>query len=157
MHTFLLALHVLFAVFAVGPLVGAAMAVPRALRHGDAATIAWTARLLRIYTIASVLVVAVGIALMPTGRRHAHVGDVWIWVSVLLWVAIAVLVLAVLAPGLDAAARRVGSERAGIEPAGAQPVDTELSRIPSYGPMAALSGAVPLGFGVIVFLMVYQP
>jgi Predicted integral membrane protein (DUF2269) len=142
MHTFLLALHVLFAIFAVGPLVGAAMAVPRALRQRDAATITWTARLLRLYAIASVLVVAVGIALMPTGRRHAHVSDVWIWLSVLLWAAIAVLVLAVLAPELDAAARQVGAER---------------SHAASYGRLAALSGAVPLLFGVIVFLMVYQP
>ena len=141
MHTFLLALHVLFAIFAVGPLVGAAMATPRALRNRDPAAMTWTARLLRLYALASVLVVAIGFALMPTGKQPAHIGDVWIWVSALLWAATAVLVLAVLAPALDERARSTTTD----EPAA------------GFGRIAAMAGMVPLVFTVIVFLMVYQP
>ena len=62
------ALHLLFAIFAIGPLVHAATTAGRGVRRGDGAATAASARMLRIYSYASVLVVLAGGA---AGRRHA--------------------------------------------------------------------------------------
>jgi hypothetical protein len=65
---FLLALHLVFAVFIVGPLVWAATTAGRGVRKGDGAATAASARVLRIYSYASVLVVGVGFGLMSQKR-----------------------------------------------------------------------------------------
>jgi uncharacterized membrane protein len=86
----LLFLHVLAAVFAIGPLVGAASAAARALRTSDAAAATSAARTVKIYSYASVVVVVLGFGLMsataPGSSEHvADFGDSWIWLSVAFW------------------------------------------------------------------------
>jgi uncharacterized membrane protein len=148
MFKILLALHLLFAVFAVGPLVHAATSAARGVRTGDAAATASSARVLRIYSYASLLVVILGLGLMSAkpphgGRKHvAEIGDTWIWLSLVLWVLAVATVLAVVVPALNQASERLGQQ---------QPVAALTGRV------AASGGAVGLIFAVIVFLMVYQP
>ncbi|MBE7189827.1 hypothetical protein, partial [Jatrophihabitans endophyticus] len=109
MFKILLALHLLFAVFAVGPLVHAAATASRGIRTGDGAATASSARLLRIYGIASALVVILGFALMSAdlpysgGGKAGEFGDTWIWLSLVLWVVAVALVLAFLVPTLQKA------------------------------------------------------
>ena len=64
MHKFLLALHVLTAVFAIGPLVHAATTASRGIRGGNAEVTAASARTARIYGYASIVVVVLGLSLV---------------------------------------------------------------------------------------------
>jgi hypothetical protein len=144
----LLAVHVLSAIFAVGPLVHAATTAGRGVRSRDGAATASAARVLRIYTYVSVLVVLVGVALMSLdsperrGQKVGDIGDTWIWLSLVLWLLAVGLVVGLLAPALTRAARLIGKQ---------EPVGSLSGRI------AASGAAVGALFAVIVFLMVYRP
>jgi hypothetical protein len=141
----LLALHLLFAVFAIGPLVHAATTAGRGVRHGDAAATAASARMLRIYSYASVLVVLAGFALLPVkfhGQKVGEFSDLWVWLSLLLWAAGVAIVLALVVPALG----RVGALLGGGQ-----------SAAPMTARVAAGGGVVGIIFAVIVFLMVYRP
>ena len=141
-------LHLLFAVFAVGPLVHAATTASRGVRRGDRAATAGAARVLRAYAYASLLVVGLGFGLMSQkdphhpGRTIGAFGQTWIWLSVLLWLVAVAIVLAVLAPTLGRAARMLAAQ---------QPATGLVSRL------AAGGGVVALLFAAVVALMVYQP
>jgi len=147
MFKIMLALHLLFAVFAVGPLVHAATTAARGVRTGDAAATASSSRVLKIYSYASILVIVFGFALMssksPYGKHEqvAEFSEPWIWVSALLWLVAVALVLGVIVPTLERATALAGSE----------PASSLSARV------AATGGIVGIIFAVIVFLMVYQP
>lgn len=144
MFKVLLALHLVAAVFAIGPLVHAATTASRGLRTKDAGAIATSARVSRIYAIASVVVVILGFGLMSAKSPYTHqtvadFGDLWIWLSVLLWLVAAGLALFVIVPTLQKAAGDIESAPALV------------------GKVAASGGIVGILFAVIVFLMVYRP
>jgi hypothetical protein len=141
----MLALHLLFAIFAIGPLVHAATTAARGIRHGDAKATAYSARMARIYAYASVLVVVFGFAVMSAkrnGKQVAEFSETWIWLSALLWLAAVAVVLGVLVPSLDKATAAIGDQ---------QPPTSLTTRV------AASGGGVGVVFAVIVFLMVYRP
>lgn len=148
MFKLLLFLHLLAAIFAIGPLVGAATTASRALRSPDAAAATAAARMIRLYSYVSVVVVVLGMGLMSqkeSGDSSAEVasfGDTWIWVSVLLWLAAMAVALGVLAPSLTKAAAEIGSTGS------AQAL---------VGRVAAAGGVIGVVYAVIVVLMVYQP
>jgi len=142
------ALHLLFAIFAIGPLVHAATTAGRGVRTGNGTATASSARMLRVYSYASVLVVIAGMALMSMddpdekGRKIGEFSQVWIWLSLLLWLVAVAIVLAVIVPTLTKASALIEKQES---------VVTLTSRV------AAAGGVVGLVFAVIVFLMVYQP
>jgi cytochrome bd-type quinol oxidase subunit 2 len=141
----LLAVHLVLAVFAIGPLVHAATTAARGIRHGDGAATASSSRMLRIYAYASVLVVLAGLALMSQKRRGEHlgeIGDLWVWLSIALWAVAVGLVLAVIVPTLDRASRQIGEQG---------------SVVTLTGRVAASGGVVALIMLAIVVLMVYRP
>lgn len=148
MFKFLLALHLLFAIFAIGPLVQAATTAGRAVRKADAAAAAASVRMLKIYAYTSVLVVVAGMALMSAdspvhkGAKVGQIGDLWIWLSLVLWLLGVALVLAVLVPSLTKVGVLIGAQ---------QPASGLTARV------AATGGIVGVIFTVIVFLMVYRP
>ena len=148
MFKLLLFLHLLAAIFAVGPLVGGATTASRALRTPDAGAARSAARTIRIYSYVSIVVVILGMGLMSAkapwdGSEHvAEIGDTWIWLSLLLWVAAMAVSLGVLVPSLTKAAGTIGSE---------QPIGGRV------GQVAAAGGVIGLLYAVIVLLMVYQP
>ena len=148
MFKILLALHLLFAVFAIGPLVHAATTAGRGVRRADPAATASSARMLKIYSYASVLVIIVGFALMSTdspfqkGKKVGEFGQTWIWLSLLLWALAIAIVLAVIVPALTKATANLGRQ---------QSVQTLTARV------AAGGGVVGVIFAVVVFLMVYRP
>lgn len=146
MFKIVLALHILAAVFAIGPLVHAATTASRGIRQGDGAAVASSARVLKIYSYASIVVIVLGFALMSstsdfTHKRTAEIGDTYIWLSLILWAAAIGLVFAVLLPAL----REAGAASAG------NPASALVGRV------AAAGGIVGLIFAAIVFLMVYRP
>lgn len=148
MFKILLALHLLAAIFAVGPLVHATTTAARGLRTADANATASSARTATIYSYASVLVVLFGFGLMSSkapwnpDQNVATFGDPYIWISALLWLVAVGLTLGLLVPALEQATERIS--------AGA-PVDDLKAKV------AAPGGIVGLVFAAIIFLMVYKP
>ncbi len=148
MVKFVFALHLLFAIFAIGPLVHAATTAGRGVRKGDGAATASSARMLRIYAYTSVLVVIAGMALMSMndpddkGHKIGEFSQTWIWLSVVLWLVAMAIVLAVIVPSLTKATALIQQQG---------------SVVTLTGRVAASGGVVGLIFAGIVFLMVYQP
>jgi hypothetical protein len=148
MFKLLLFLHLIAAIFAIGPLVGVTTTASRALRTSDAGAATSAARLVRGYSYASVVVVILGMGLMSQKapwdktRNVAEMGDTWIWLSLLLWACAVGVALGLLAPSLTRAAAEIGANGS----AGAM-----------VGRVAAAGGVIGLLYAVIVLLMVYQP
>ncbi|HEY8867148.1 MAG TPA: DUF2269 family protein [Solirubrobacteraceae bacterium] len=138
-------MHLLVAIFAIGPLVHAATTAARGVRQRDAKATAYTARMARIYAYVSVLVVVFGFGLMASkqdGQQVAKVSETWIWLSALLWLIAVALVLAVVVPTLDKATALISKQE---------------SPASLTGRVAAAGSVVGIVFTVIVFLMVYRP
>lgn len=145
MFNILLALHLLTAIFAVGPLVHAATTASRGLRTADATATAASARVATLYSYISILVVFFGFGLMSAkedGKTVATFSDPYIWISALLWLVAIGLSLGVIAPTLQSATARI---KAG------ETVENLTGKV------AASGGIVGLIFAAIVFLMVYKP
>ena len=90
-------IHVVLAIFLIGPLVAAANQVARELRGGSADTVRLLTRTVTIYGWASLLVGIVGFGLV---RDRFSFSDGWLVASIVLFVVASVLVLALLAPML---------------------------------------------------------
>lgn len=148
MYKLFLFLHLITAIFAIGPLVHAATTAVRGLRSNDAAATASAARTAKVYSYASVAVVVFGFGLMSMdspfreGEKVAEFSETWICLSVLLWVVGVALVLAVLVPSLEKATTAIGGG---------------TSAESAAGKVAASGGVIALIFLVIVVLMVWQP
>lgn len=147
MFKILFALHLLTAIFAIGPLVHAATTASRGLRHADASATASSARTVSLYANVSVLVVIFGFGVMsmddPDGPgKIASFSETWIWLSTLLWLAACGVATAVISPTLKVATTRIGAGQA---------VENLTAKV------AASGGIVGLIFAAIVFLMVYKP
>jgi uncharacterized membrane protein len=144
----LLFLHLLAAIFAVGPLVGAATTASRALRRPDAEAARSAARMIRLYSLVSIVVVIIGMGLMSqkapwdSSEEVAKIGDTWIWLSLLLWVCAMAVALGLLAPSLARASAEIG---------GGGTASGLVARV------AASGGVIGLIYAAIVLLMVYQP
>ncbi|MCW2856250.1 MAG: hypothetical protein JWR52_1865 [Marmoricola sp.] len=145
MYNILFALHLLTAIFAVGPLVHVVTTASRGLRTADAGATAASARTARLYAYVSVLVVIFGMGVMSSkqdGKTVATFSDPYIWISLLLWLVAMALTLALIVPALQQATTRIGAGEA---------VDNLTAKV------AASGGVVGLIFAGIVFLMVYKP
>lgn len=161
----LLLLHLLTAIFAIGPLVHAVTTASRGLRQADAPALASSARMAKIYSMASVLVVIFGFGLMSQKRRGKELGsfgDTWIWLSVLLWVVAVVVTFVVIVPALEKAADTINRAPGGSssdEPLGETRGETNVATAlkAQTARVAASGGVVGIIFAVIVVLMVYRP
>jgi hypothetical protein len=145
MLKFWMAAHLVFVVFAIGPLVHAATTAARGVRRGDGAATATSSRTLRIYAYVSVLVIVAGMALMSQkedGRKLAEFSDTWIWLSLVLWAVAVGIVLALLVPTLNKVTKLIEAQDS---------VVTLTARV------AATGGVVGLIFFVIIVLMAYKP
>lgn len=147
MYKILLALHLLTAIFAIGPLVHATTTAVRGLRTNDGSATASAARTVKVYSYVSVLVVVFGFGVMSMDNPYgdgkvAEFSETWIWLSALLWLVAVGLALGIVAPALEQATARIGAGEA---------VDSLRAKV------AAVGGVVGLIFAVIVFLMVYKP
>lgn len=147
MFKIMFALHLLLAIFTIGPLVHAVTTASQGLRTGNAAATRSAARVTRIYAYASVLTVVFGFAVMSSKSPYTHktvasFGETWIWLSLVLWLIAAGLALAVTAPSLATATQRI----------------TDGGPVTSLTPRVAASGGIiAILLVVVVFLMVYQP
>lgn len=134
-------LHVLAAVFLLGPLVFATSATPRAIRTGGADTLRFLARTSRLYAYGSILVLVLG-ASQVQSKYGYHWSQLWVWLSTALFVVAFALLTALVLP----AQRRALAALEG---------DGDASR--QLPVINAAAGLAALSFGAIVFLMIYQP
>lgn len=106
MTKFLLSVHVIAAIIAIGPVTVAASMFPAVARKGDVATLTTLNRICRVYAVVGVAVPTFG---FMTASAMGVLGDTWLIVSIVLTaIAAAVLGLVILpiqAKVLDAPAR----------------------------------------------------
>jgi uncharacterized membrane protein len=141
-----LVIHVVLAIFLIGPLVAAANQVARELRGGSAGTVRLLARTVTIYGWASLLVGIVGFGLV---RDRFSFSDGWLIASIVLFVVASVLVLALLAPLL----RRATAAAPTGTGTGSATGDTAV-----LAPRAAaLAGVASLCYVAIAVLMTWKP
>jgi uncharacterized membrane protein len=132
----LLVVHVVLAIFVIGPLVAAANQVARALRARDSGGLAVLSRTVTIYGWGSLLVALFGFGLV---RDDVSFSDGWLIGSIVLFVVAAVLVLGLLGPMLRRAAA-TGGDTAGLAPRA-----------------AVIGGIASLCYVLIAILMVWRP
>lgn len=133
-------LHVIAALFIIGPLVFVTSATPRALRAGQEGigTLRFLTTTTRVYALASPLVLILGAANV---RGAYSWSQLWVWLSTALFVVALALQLAVVVP----AQRRA---LAALESGG----DSRRQ----LGAIGAGSGVAALAYAAIVFLMIYK-
>jgi hypothetical protein len=113
----LLAVHVLAAIVAIGPVTVAASMFPAALRRGDLAALRTLHRICRVYAALGVVVPVFGLA---TASSLGVLGDTWLITSIVLTVVAAAVLGLVILPSQSAAlARAVLPD--GTPPEGAPP------------------------------------
>ncbi|MEU3962771.1 hypothetical protein AB0F42_23680 [Streptomyces buecherae] len=156
MTKFLLSVHVLAAILAIGPITVAASMFPRYVRSpaadGDGADHARTAALLhrvcRGYTVVGIAVPVFGVA---TGAQLGVLTDAWLLTSIVLTAAAAALLLLAILPG---------QQRLLAHPAGAAPgADAGVSETvrSAAARLAMVTGTFNLLWAVVVVLMIVRP
>ncbi|MGW2303493.1 hypothetical protein [Streptomyces sp. NPDC001809] len=160
MTKFLLSVHVLAAILAIGPITVAASMFPRFVRTPDVdgdgppgqnlRTAGLLHRVCRGYTVLGAAVPVFGVA---TGARLGVLTDAWLLASIVLTAAAAALLLFVILPGqerlLPASATGVGAEP-GV------PGSVEARRA-GAARLAMVTGIFNLLWAVVVVLMIVRP
>jgi uncharacterized membrane protein len=143
METLLNVLHVLTAVFVIGPMAVLPMTAMRSLRAGHGDQVSSLARSTVVFSIGSVVVALLGFAVLGmTGDEHGtSVSTPWVLWSVIAYLVALGLTLFVVVPAMRTAAADAGSGRGST----------------SYGKIAAPSGVSSLLLAVVVVLMVWKP
>ena len=169
-----LVIHVVLAIFLIGPLVAAANQVARELRGGSVDTVRLLTRTVTIYGWASLLVGIVGFGLV---RDRFSFSDGWLIASIVLFVVASVLVLALLVPMLrrataGTAARAAGTAAgtaigtaagaatggaAGAATGGEAGAATGGGTAASAPRAAAIAGVASLCYVAIAVLMTWKP
>lgn len=143
-YAVVLVLHLLTVVFVVGPLAVAPPLSARAARAGRADALRDHTRTTRVYSLASLLTVLLGSAMIGLGDVGAQwsMGQAWVSASYALWLVAVALLLAVVVPAQKAAAEAIADGGDGGAHAG---------RISAAGGVAALALAA------VIVLMVVKP
>ena len=146
MDTVLTVLHVVTAVFLVGPMAILPMTALRALRAGEWSMVSTLAVSTRVFSLASLLVAVLGFGVVGTAdkRFDLSVTTSWVLTSIILYVIALALSLAVVVPAMKRAAGDLEGGRG------------EAARA-LYGRIAAGSGVVSLLLVAVTVLMVWKP
>jgi uncharacterized membrane protein len=144
MDTLFSILHVVGAVFIVGPMAILPMTGMRALRAGAAGPVRTIAKSTFVVTLISIAVALLGFALvgMAPAKYDLHIWTPWVLASIILWLVALALSLALVVPGLRSGASSIE---------GGTAVGSAYSRV------AAGSGAASLALLAVVVLMVWKP
>ncbi|BCJ26042.1 DUF2269 family protein [Actinocatenispora sera] len=146
MFTVLLTIHVVLAVFLVGPVAVLPMTALRAIRQRDAAGVRSGARQTAVFGFGSILVFLFGFGVMGSKPDWFSFSDLWLLLSVIAYVVAIVLTLALVVPDLRRASRALEAD----------PVDdAKLAAL--RGRISAIAGLASLLFLFIVVLMVARP
>ena len=147
-------LHVVTAVFIVGPLAILPMTALRALRSGNGAQVSTLATSTSVFGRLSILVVLLGFAVMGTSDPKYGLTFLtpWILWSLILWVVAAVVSEALVVPSMRKAAAALGATAGAGTSSGNASAASQY-----YGRIAGGSGVVSLLLVAVVVLMVWKP
>ncbi|MGY1630426.1 DUF2269 family protein [Geodermatophilus sp. SYSU D01186] len=140
MGTVLAVLHVVSAVFLIGPMALLPQTALRALRAGNAPAVGLLTRSTKVFTWASLAVAVFGFGV--SGVEDIPLSRTWLWLSIVLYLLALVGSLVLVVPSLTRAAAELAQGR----PA------TAL-----YGRIAAGSGVVSLLLVAVAVLMAWKP
>jgi len=146
MDTVLTVLHVVAAVFLVGPMAILPMTAMRAVRVGNGPMVELLGRSTRVFSLASLLVAVLGFGVlgMADKKMDLSVTTSWVLTSIIAYLVALALNLALVVPSLHRAAAELTAGR----PDAARAL---------YGRIAAGSGVVALLLVVVTALMVWKP
>ena len=145
MDTLFSILHVVTAVFIVGPMAILPMTAMRAVRAGNASQVATLAKSTMIFSWLSLIVFVLGFGVMGLAdpKYDLSITTPWILWSIILYLVAFVVSILVVVPAMRKAAAALESSDA---PAAS-----------GYPAIAAGSGVVSLLLVVVVVLMVWKP
>ncbi|WP_130177688.1 DUF2269 family protein [Cryobacterium sp. SO1] len=144
MDTTLELLHIVAAVFIVGPMAILPMTGLRALRAREAGPITVLAKSVNLFTLLSLLVALFGFGALGMSER-ASFASTWIWLSIVLYAIALGINLFLVVPALRTAAEEVTANASGT------------ARLAVYPRIAAGSGIVTLLLVGVTVLMVLRP
>ncbi|WP_298227086.1 DUF2269 family protein [Gryllotalpicola sp.] len=146
MFTLLVTLHVLFAVFVIGPLAVIPHLSLRFARNRQADQVRSIATLTTVFSWASVIVFVLGFgALSFDTESGVGFGQLWVWLSIVLYLAAFALAFFVVVPSMKTAATEIEANPEGTgKPTG-------------YGALTATAGVVSVLLLAIVVLMALRP
>lgn len=147
MYTVMVVLHVVTAVFLVGPMAVIPMTTLKALRAGNASAVLQGARSTFIFSLGSLLVFLLGFAVIGMAPKEwdLSVGTPWVLISIVLYaVAVALNLLAVV-PALRSAGEHL------------QAPDPGAVRGNDYRRITIVSGVVSVLLVAVTVLMVTRP
>jgi uncharacterized membrane protein len=146
METVLNVLHVLTAVFIVGPMALLPMTAMRAIRGGDGAQVTSLAKSTNVLSLASLIVVFFGFGLMSLDKEvKLSITTPWILSSLILYVVALALSIAVVVPAMQTAGEHLTADAPAAEGGN------------DYKRIAMTSGVVSLLLMAVVVLMVARP
>lgn len=137
-------LHIVAAVFIVGPMAILPMTGLRSLRAREAGPITVLAKSVNVFTLLSLLVALFGFGALGMSER-ASFASTWIWLSIVLYAIALAINLFLVVPALRAAAHEVTANPSGT------------ARLAGYPRIAAGSGIVTLLLVAVTVLMVLKP
>jgi uncharacterized membrane protein len=154
MEALLAALHVVGAVFIVGPMAILPMTGMRAIRAGQGGQVTVLARSTFVFSLLSLLVVVLGFGILGVTTHDTKVTTPWVLSSLVLYaIAFALSVFGVV-PALRSAAERLTATP--VAPA-AIPAHAAVDTKGTYSRVAMLSGSASLLLVAIVVLMSWKP
>jgi uncharacterized membrane protein len=145
MDTLIGILHVVGAVFVIGPMAILPQTGMRAIRSGDARSVRTLAKSTNIFTLISIVVAILGFGLVSLAdpKDHLSFSTPWILASIIVYVVALALSLFLVVPTLRSA--------------GEQMSEADFNSASSYRRVAIGSGLVSLLLLVVVVLMVWKP
>jgi hypothetical protein len=108
-------LHVVAAIFTLGPVTAAIMSTPRYIRKRNMVVVGYLCRVTEIYTIASVLVLIFGLILTQLLREFSKP---WVSASITLYVVAVVLLVLIVRDQRKAMTALAAAEAPAVEDAG---------------------------------------
>jgi uncharacterized membrane protein len=168
MDTLFLVLHVVGAVFIVGPMAILPMSAMRAVRAGNSAQVATLAKSTMIFSYLSLIVFVIGFGLvgMADPKFNLSVTTPWVLTSIVLYVIAVVLSLVVVVPAMKRAASATSGPATSAASATSAPAASgsgaavATAGVPAksgYAAISAGSGIVSLLLVAVTVLMVWKP
>jgi uncharacterized membrane protein len=154
MGTLMNILHVVTAVFIVGPMAVLPMTGMRAIRAGNAGQVLTLAKSTFVLSLASLAVVIFGFGAMALAdeRFNLSITTPWILISIVLYVIALIVSLAMVVPIMRRAGHRL--QEKGSDSAAPRTSGSSMSEYSLIGMSSGISAVLLL---VVVILMVWKP
>lgn len=152
MTTVLNVLHIVGAVFIIGPMAVLPMSAMRSLRAGSASEVVVLTKSTQLFSLLSLVVAFFGFGAlgMSDPEDHFSFTSPWILISVILYAVAVLMSLFLVVPAMRRAAEQMGASPSSADATAKGPDH-------GYTAVAASSGVVSFLLVVVVVLMVWKP